>query len=189
LRLRAAAETRRRACGGGRRCTCDPLGAAAPASIPLPAPAATGHGAVDAAAAFRRTFATRQPRFAAPRPSFQRPTTCHGLCHRLAPDSRASPNRGAKRAARVSARSPRQERFVQHAQARDSGSRSASKSRSNASCSRSRGSAIRCRARGERQIRIDRLQRRVQQWQAQKPQNRRRNARNRLNKAYSARSN
>src|SRR5258707_335228 len=102
-RLRAAAETRRRACGGGpTRCTCDR--SACRACVPSRSrAAATGHGAAsDAAAAFRRTFATGGTplrRAATELPASNCDVTAS--CHRLAPESAhrriAAPKRTARR--------------------------------------------------------------------------------------------
>lgn len=113
-------------------------------------------------------------RFAAPRPSFQRPTTVSrppAIASRPIP--RIAELRRPSAPPAVSARSPRQERIVQHAQAREqriSQRQQVTQQREQLAQQRQRDTLSRQSA--ERQIRIDRLQQRVQQLQAQKPQDR-----------------
>jgi len=114
------------------------------------------------------------PRFAAPRPSFQRPTTVSrppAIASRPIP--RIAESRRPSAPPAVSARSPRQERLVQRAQAREqriSQRQQARQQREQLTQLRQRDTLLRRSA--ERQSRIDRLQQRVQQLQAQKPQHR-----------------
>src|SRR5258705_1194721 len=106
------------------------------------------------------------PRFAAPRPSLQRPTAVSR------PAATAESRRPGAPSA-VSARSPRQERIVQQAQARDqriSQRQQVTQQREQLAQQRQRDTLSRQSA--ERQTRIDRLQQHVQQLQAQKPQGR-----------------
>src|SRR6266852_3937158 len=114
------------------------------------------------------------PRFAAPRPSFQRPTTVSRPPAIASPPiPRIAESRRPSAPPAVSARSPRQERIVQRAQAREqriSQRQQVTQQREQFAQQRQRDTLSRQSA--ERQIRIDRLQRRVQQFQAQKPQDR-----------------
>jgi hypothetical protein len=106
------------------------------------------------------------PRFAAPRPSFERPTAVsrpHAITESRRPSAAPS----------ASARSPRQERIVQRAQARDqqiAQRQQVTQQRQQLAQQRQRDTLSRQSA--ERQVRIDRLQQRVQQLQAQKSQGR-----------------
>jgi hypothetical protein len=115
------------------------------------------------------------PHFAAPRPSFQRPTTVSrppAIASRPIP--RIAESRRPSAPPTVSARSPRQERIVQRAQAheqRTSQRQQVTQQREQLAQQRQRDTLSRQSA--ERQVRIDRLQQRVQQSQAQKPQDRR----------------
>jgi TolA-binding protein len=114
------------------------------------------------------------PRFAAPRPSFQRPTAVSrppAIASR--PTPRIAESRRPSTPPAVSARSPRQERIAQHAPAREqrmSQRQQVTQQREQLAQQRQRDTLSRQSA--ERQIRIDRLQQRVQQFQAQKPQGR-----------------
>jgi TolA-binding protein len=114
------------------------------------------------------------PRVAAPRPSMQRPTTVSrppAIASRSVPRSAESRRPTAPPA--ESAHSPRQERIVQQAQAREqriSQRQQVTQQREQLAQQRQRDTLSRQSA--ERQTRIDRLQQRVQQLQGQKPQDR-----------------
>jgi len=174
LALRAAAETRRRACGGGRPAA--PGSLACRACVPSAPRRSDRHGAGPMRS---RHFAAPSATGGTPAsPRRDRASSVQLRCHGLLPSPSApfahrriaAPKRAARRERAFAAGRSGSCSTPQRA---NSGSRSASKSRSNESCSRSRGSAIRCGAQSaERQIRIDRLQRRVQQLQAQNRRNR-----------------
>jgi TolA-binding protein len=114
------------------------------------------------------------PRFAAQRPSFQRPTAMSrppAIASR--PSPRIAESRRPSAPPTVSARSPRQERIVQQAPAREariSQRQQVVQQREQLAQQRQRDTLSRQSA--ERQTRIDRLQQHVQQLQAQKPQGR-----------------
>jgi hypothetical protein len=115
------------------------------------------------------------PRFAAPRPSLQRPTAMSrpaAIASRPIPRIAESRRQGTPPT--VSASSPRQERIAQHAQAREQRilqRQQVTQQREQLAQQRQRDTLSRQSA--ERQTRIDRLQQRVQQLQAQKSPDRR----------------
>jgi len=147
---------------------------AAPAFHPAPAPQRPAMAPRQMQPHFAAPSRPAAPRFAAPRPSFQRPTTVSRpptIASR--PTPRIAESRRPSTPPAVSARSPRQERIVQHAPAREqriSQRQQVTQQREQLAQQRQRDTLSRQSA--ERQIRIDRLQQRVQQFQAQKPQGR-----------------
>jgi TolA-binding protein len=168
-----------------------PRRGAAPAAVARPAAPAIARPAAPAfhpaPAPQRPAMAPRQmpqphfaaprpaaPRFAAPRPSLQRPTAVSrppAIASRPIP--RIAESRRPSAAPAESARSPRQERIVQQAQAREqriSQRQQVTQRREQLAQQRQRDTLSRQSA--ERQTRIDRLQQRVRQLQAQKPQDR-----------------
>ena len=149
---------------------------AAPAFHPAPAPQRPAMAPRQMAQPhFAAPSRPAAPHFAAPRPSFQRPTTVSrppAIASRPIP--RIAESRRPSAPPAVSARSPRQERIVQRAQAREqrtSQRQQVTQQREQLAQQRQRDTLSRQSA--ERQVRIDRLQQRVQQLQAQKPQDRR----------------
>lgn len=169
-----------------------PRRGAAPAAVARPAAPAMARPAAPAfhpAPAPQRPVAAPrqmpQPRFAAPsrpaphlaatpRPSLQRPTAVSRpptIASRPIP--RIAESRRPSAPPAGSARSPRQERIVPQAQAREqrlSQRQQVTQQREQLAQQKQRDTLSRQSA--ERQTRIDRLQQRVQQLQAQKPQDR-----------------
>src|SRR6266404_1575345 len=147
---------------------------AAPAFHPAPAPQRPAMAPRQMQPHFAAPSRPAAPRFAAPRPSFQRPTTVSRpptIASR--PTPRIAESRRPSTPPAVSGRSPRQERIVQHAQAREqriSQRQQVTQQREQLAQQRQRDTLSRQSA--ERQVRIDRLQQRVQRLQAQKPQGR-----------------
>jgi hypothetical protein len=156
-----------------------PAPVARPAAPAIARPAAPAFHPGPAPQHFAAPSRQAAPRFAAPRPSFQRPATVsrapsiasrptQHIAPRVAasqrPSARIAESRRPSAPPAVSARSPQQERIAQRAQAREQ----RVQERQQVAAQRQRQTLSRQTA--ERQTRIDRMQQRVQQLQAQQGQ-------------------